>query len=74
MPLIMKRLASNRYANHKAGRVMDGLSDRLRRLVGGLCPETLTPSILWSIQPPIASIQPPDPPQLPPPAASDPSS
>lgn len=32
---MMKRLASNRYATHKAGRVMDGLSDRLRRLVGG---------------------------------------
>lgn len=33
IPLMMKRLASNLYANHKAGRVMDGLSDRLRRLV-----------------------------------------
>ncbi len=31
---------------------MDGLSDRLRQLVGGLCPGSLTPSILWSIQPP----------------------
>lgn len=63
LSLMMKRLASNRYAIHKAGRVMDGLSDRLRRLVGGLCPGSLTPSILWSIQPPsppIASIHPPE--------------
>lgn len=30
----MKRLASNLYATHSPGRVMDGLSDRLGQLVG----------------------------------------
>lgn len=31
---MMKRLASNLYATHSPGRVMDGLSDRLGQLVG----------------------------------------
>lgn len=55
----MKQLASNRYANHKAGWVMDGLNDRLRRLVWVLCPGSLSPSSLWSMQSPlsIAAIQ-----------------
>lgn len=35
LSLMMMRLASDCYANHKAGQMMDGLSDRLRRLVWG---------------------------------------
>lgn len=48
----MMRLASNCYANHKAGQVMDALGDKQG---GGL----LTPSLS-------AFMQPPDPPWLPP--------
>lgn len=36
------------YANHNAGRMMDGLSDRPRRLAGGHFLESLTLSLLWS--------------------------
>lgn len=36
---MMMRLASNGYANHEAGQVMDELSDKLRRFGegGGVC-------------------------------------
>lgn len=47
-----QQLASDRYTNHKDGWVMDGVSDRLRRLVGRLCLRSLTLSIFWSTQPP----------------------
>lgn len=46
------------YANHKAGRMMDGLSDRPRRSAGGHFPESQTLSLVIHLSSPIAFIQP----------------
>lgn len=71
---MMKQLARSRCANHKAGWMIDGTTDRLGWLVccdgGRLCPGSLTLSNLWSMQPPhclhpILSSTTPTPHQLP---------